>query len=145
MPKKSIRARARAAGIAPSTLYNRIQRRVHPERLYEEPRSTYQRNQQKYPAEYAAWARIKSACAKKGGPTRAYSWDDFGAFFRDVGPRPSPDHQLRLTAKGRRNRFYSPNTVEWVEIARNPKPKKTPKQITGQLDWLLSANPTPED
>ena len=41
-------------------------------------------------AEYAAWDRIRN----QGTTPVPFEWNDFSQFFKDVGWKPSPEHQL---------------------------------------------------
>lgn len=129
---------AKTTGIHPSTLRSRIERGTPPDKLFAPVGSYAKRLHTKYPAEYRIWAQIKHRCRLPNQkPIMAKAWYDFDMFLRDVGPRPSPNHQLRL--KDRSLRYYNPDNVHWV--LTNPR---LPKKVTGRLDWLLIATP-PED
>lgn len=75
-------------------------------------------------AEYKTWSGIKSRCTSKGSPYYgteiAQEWvEDFPAFLRDMGPKPSPEHSVdRIdNSKG-----YMPGNCRWAtdkEQARN--------------------------
>lgn len=69
--------------------------------------------------EYSVWVAMRMRCRSPQGHDVFYyqgvtfppEWDDFTVFLRDVGPRPSMDHQLdrRDNTKG-----YSADNCRWV-------------------------------
>lgn len=75
-----------------------------------------------YSAEYGAWCAMKKRCYLKTNPSyKSYGgrgivvcneWiDDFAAFFRHIGPRPSLNHSLdRIDVNGN----YEPGNVRWA-------------------------------
>lgn len=80
-----------------------------------------------YPPEYSSWNSMRKRCSSPKIPNfPAYGgrgikvcerWQDsFAAFFKDVGPKPSPDHQLdRINTNGN----YEPGNVRWVTRKQN--------------------------
>jgi len=129
---------AKKTGINASTLRSRLERGVPLDKLHLPPGGLAKRLHEQYPAEYKIWAQIKHRCKDAIRlPRMELAWEKFEVFLRDVGPRPSPHHQLRL--KNRATRYYSKDTVHWVPCA-----PRLPRKVTGRLDWLLKATP-PED
>jgi hypothetical protein len=72
-------------------------------------------------AEYAAWSGMWSRCTNPNkrdypryggrGISVSEEWRDFENFYRDLGPRPSPDHSLdRENNDGN----YEPGNVRWA-------------------------------
>lgn len=137
-----IPAMSRSTGLHPSTLRSRLERGTSPENIFAPAGTLAKRLHKKYPAEYRIWARIKNRCKHPNRPPFMWrSWDTFETFINDVGPRPTPLHQLRL--KDKSSRYYNPENVRWVFTPpRNPK---LPEAVTGRLDWLLHAAPPEEE
>lgn len=53
--------------------------------------------------------------------------DDFGAFLRDIGPRPSADHSIdRIDNNGP----YSPENCRWVTLDVQSRNKRTNVMLT---------------
>jgi hypothetical protein len=86
--------------------------------------------------EYTSWTMMKDRCLNPSssnyprwggrGIKICLEWvDDFAAFFRDVGPRPSPQHSLdRRDNEG----DYTPKNCRWatkLEQTRNRRPCKS--------------------
>jgi hypothetical protein len=61
------------------------------------------------------------------GITIAPEWDDFRAFLRDMGPKPSPKHQLdRIdNSKG-----YNKDNCRWTSATENLNNKRTNRSLT---------------
>ena len=133
-----ISAMSKSTGLHPSTLRSRLERGTPPENIFAPAGGLAKHLHKKHRAEYRIWARIKHRCRHPNRPPFMWrSWDTFETFIRDVGPRPTPLHQLRLI--DRSNRSYDPSNVHWVLCA--PRKTRKPKQVTGQLNWLLNATP----
>ena len=134
---------AKAAGLNPSTVYERRRRGVPDDALFAPVQRLRDRTNYTQHPEYNVWRNLKRRCNFDpiNPPYLDPAWESFPAFLADVGPRPSPDHCLRLHNRPtyRDNHYtYNKHTCGWV-------PKKKPKPvITGRLDWLLIATP-PED
>jgi hypothetical protein len=89
--------------------------------------------------EYALWTRLKSICYnprvrefwKYGalGVQLAPEWKhSFSAFYRDVGPRPSPFHKLlRYNDDGN----FAPGNCRWVLVRRMKTKKDTDRTFLG--------------
>ena len=134
-----IRRLAKATGINPSTLRSRLERDVPLDKIHLPPGALAKRLNKRYPAEYKIWAQIKHRCKDPLRlPRMELAWEQFDLFLRDVGPRPSPNHQLRLKPKARTSRYYCKDNCHWVLCA-----PRLPRKVTGRLDWLLKA--VPED
>jgi hypothetical protein len=104
--------------------------------------------------EYRAWCGAKSRCADKKGYASKYYRDrgitvcdewkcDFHAFFKHIGPKPTPKHTLDRIDN---DRGYEPGNVRWATMtaqARNrrlpsPKPPSGPKQPTKEDKMMIS-------
>jgi len=143
---------AKIYGLHPSTLRSRIERNVPLEKLYAPPKTLAKRLHERHPAEYRVWSRIRHQIKHSASRrTMTPRWDDFAYFLLDVGPRPSPKHQLRL--KNPHSTEYNPETVHWVLPKPKPKPQRKARRkpqttnplILGQLTWLMYATPEDEE
>jgi hypothetical protein len=56
-------------------------------------------------------------------------WDDFAAFLRDMGPRPSREHSVE---RRNVNGHYSPKNCYWATRAQQQANKRTTRHITFQ-------------
>ena len=140
---------ARIYGLPPSTLRSRIERGVPLENLYAPPKTLAKKLHEKHPAEYRVWSRIRHHIKRTNSwRTMTPRWKSFRYFLIDVGPRPSPNHQLRL--KNPQSGEYNGDTVHWVLPKPKPqrkarrKPKTPNPLILGRLNWLLYAAPEEE-
>lgn len=89
--------------------------------------------------EWRAWASMRSRClvptnrnyANYGGRgiTVCVRWrDSFEAFYRDMGPRPSPHHQIDRINN---NAGYEPNNCRWATRAENQRNRRTTVRYGG--------------
>lgn len=78
--------------------------------------------------EYRAWVGMRQRCNNPNNPDAKYyehvtvcpEWDDPVQFVRDMGPRPSPHHQIDREDN---TRGYSKDNCRWVE--RTPQMRNT--------------------
>lgn len=81
--------------------------------------------------EYAVWSGMRQRCNDHGAKNYPWyggrgvkvceRWDDFGAFFSDMGPRPTPKHSIdRINPFG----DYEPSNCEWVTWDRQVQNKR---------------------
>lgn len=97
--------------------------------------------------EYRAWQTMRLRCLNPENPafpryggrgiTICDRWkDDFNAFFADVGPKPSPKHELdrRDNDKG-----YEPGNVRWVTRSENDRNRRNNRwlQYKGQRRLMI--------
>lgn len=91
--------------------------------------------------EYVAWSMMRQRCTNPNAPnfhryggrgiTICAAWDDFRAFLRDMGPRPSGAHSLdRIDNDG----HYGPDNCRWATSAEQTANKSTNRRfaIDGQ-------------
>lgn len=90
--------------------------------------------------EYAIWNGIKQRChnanfsayEKYGGRgiTMCDEWrESFEAFYRDVGPRPSPQHSVE---RDDNHRGYEPGNCRWATLAEQADNKRRTIRIDGK-------------
>ena len=94
--------------------------------------------------EYSIWGGIKKRCLNPNYPEHRYyadrgitlcdEWvDDFSAFYRHIGPRPSPEHSVDRIDN---DRGYEPGNVRWAtkheqNMNTRPMPHAIPVVIDG--------------
>jgi hypothetical protein len=61
------------------------------------------------------------------GITIAPEWDDFRAFLRDMGPKPTPKHQLDRVDN---SKGYSKENCRWTSRVENLNNKRTNRSLT---------------
>jgi len=150
--KTTVKARALACGLKPSTVYERIRRGVDPDQLYAPVMRIRATNTSPAPTshpEYNVWRNMRRRCHHMLGMHMDPAWDRFDRFLADVGPRPSPAHHLRLKPEHKQDKrklYYTKESVHWVLVdpPRTPKTSTPPRPVTGRLDWLLKAVPEEE-
>ena len=100
------------------------------------------------PPEYSVWMEMKKRCANRAykrfadyggrGIRVCERWMGFAEFYKDMGPRPSSDHQIdRINNDGN----YEPGNCRWatrVEQGRNKRNNVTlthDGRTTNIADW----------
>lgn len=91
----------------------------------------------KRPPEYGVWCDMRRRCNSPNN--QAYPryggrgifvcerWSDFGAFYSDMGSRPSPAHEIdRIDNSGP----YSPENCRWVTVSENGSNKRNNVLLT---------------
>jgi hypothetical protein len=87
--------------------------------------------------EYRVWTTMINRCTNPNyaefhlyggrGITVAKPWRKFEKFFNDMGPRPSPKHQLD---RERNSEGYSADNCRWVTAKLNGRNKKNTVTVT---------------
>jgi hypothetical protein len=92
---------------------------------------------QRYTPEYGIWRSMKCRCENPNdkkyylyggrGVSVAPSWrNDFTAFIRDIGPRPSRKHSIdRIDTNGN----YEPGNVRWATITQQNRNARSVRRI----------------
>ena len=101
--------------------------------------------------EYKTWVRMRGRCSNPRSPdyslyggrgvTVCAQWNDFAAFYADMGPRPSLGHSIdRIDPDGN----YCPENCRWAtatEQRRNQRFRLHPLTIHGEThllaDWAM--------
>jgi hypothetical protein len=87
--------------------------------------------------EYKAWCQMRTRCMNRNGKNWAdyggrgievcERWNDFTAFYADMGPRPSPKHSLdRLDVNGN----YEPGNCRWATVKEQRRNIRTNRLLT---------------
>lgn len=82
------------------------------------------------------WKLIRSR-SKENHPARKYpaAWDDFDVFLKEVGPRPTPEHQLRHLDP---DKPYAKDNIVWLPPLPGRRHSESPEeQSTYQKAWNL--------
>ena len=90
-------------------------------------------------AEYQIWASMKSRCCNANDPDYEYygfrgiavckRWmDSFGAFFEDIGPRPSPKHSIDRYPDNDGN--YESGNCRWATASEQQRNKRNSLAFT---------------
>ncbi|MDP9438291.1 MAG: hypothetical protein M3P49_06060 [Actinomycetota bacterium] len=94
--------------------------------------------------EFVTWANMLNRCHKPGHPSYpeyggkglavCEEWrDSFGAFLRDMGPRPSPTHSIdRIDG----TKGYSPDNCRWATSGEQIRNRRVTRWITYQGETL---------
>jgi hypothetical protein len=97
--------------------------------------------------EWDIWSAMRGRCNNPGDKRFADyggrgikvddSWRDFSNFYRDMGPRPTPDHSLdRINNDGN----YEPGNVRWA----TRKEQQRNRAITAVVEWRGETKPVAE-
>jgi hypothetical protein len=88
--------------------------------------------------EYSIWSALRQRCNNPNNPryadyggrgiTVCSKWNNFAVFLSDVGPRPSPQHQINRVDN---DRPYEPGNVEWTTAARNMRNRRNTFRVDG--------------
>jgi hypothetical protein len=100
-----------------------------------------------YSPEYRAWQTMVHRCTSPRSPawadyggrgiTVCDSWlDDPTQFYRDMGPKPSPAHELDRRDN---NAGYSPENCRWVLRPENDRNRRSNRHITHAGETLTIA------
>lgn len=96
--------------------------------------------------EYKAWLGMRRRCGAREGSKdfpiyagRGISicerWNDFKAFFSDVGPKPNPEYSLdRICNDGN----YEPGNVRWASKEQQARNKRTNRFTQALVDSMRS-------
>lgn len=98
-------------------------------------------------AEYRSWMAMRARCNNPNvaaykdyggrGIRVCAEWDDFEAFYRDVGPRPDPKHTLDRYPDG--NGDYKPGNVRWATRAeQNQNTRANVKVTVGGVELCMT-------
>lgn len=89
--------------------------------------------------EYKSWCSMRGRCLNPNnkkypsyggrGIAICSAWDDFAAFYRDMGPKPSPDHTLdRIDNDGP----YSAANCRWASPTAQVRNRRNTRRLTWQ-------------
>jgi hypothetical protein len=90
------------------------------------------------PPEYHIWKRMRQRCNDPNshewdnyggrGIKVSARWDDFSVFLSDMGPRPSPKHQLDRYPNN--DGDYRPGNVRWANLTEQARNKRNTIRVT---------------
>ena len=103
--------------------------------------------------EYTVWGNMRDRCNRPAnkqfhnyggrGIRVCERWDSFPAFLEDMGPRPSPEHEIdRIDNDG----DYEPNNCRWATPAEPRRNKRTNRLLTvnGETLTVTDKPPAPQ-
>jgi hypothetical protein len=100
------------------------------------PRQTHGLSKSRLP-EYSVWRNMRQRCRNANnfdyhnygsrGIDVCKRWEDFGDFLSDMGPRPSPKHQIDRIDN---NRGYEPENCRWVVCKKNNRNRNNNRLVS---------------